>query len=315
MKPIDMVKIDAQNLDTYQKQWGEFVDAHKEATFDHTWVSMKSREFQGYAPQSFLFLQENTLVGLLPMYSEQFLFLRRYSTPGLLSKKLSFEKILPLIKPYFFWNDVYLTINTCDQTITTNDHKKDTLAYTFVLDLKNKTETDVWQQDIEKESRNLVRKAEKNGLTSTLTKNAADVEQWYPIYVKKMTEYRSKPYPREYFAYLLSQCPQSNILLVLYNKQVIAGAFLVVYNNQCSNPYAASDSSYLQHAPNNFMYWKCIAFALKKQCTSFDFGPSLITDRVAQFKQSMGGKPYPFEHHIVLNKLWYGLFKIYRKIR
>ena len=314
---IEVIKIDKNNSEEYKERWEQFLvtfPQQNEIIFEHTFVSIASKPLQGHDIFSFIFLQQGNIIGLLPMYREKFLFLQRFVTPGLLSTMLTFKDAFSLIKKEFSLTAVYLAVFNRDfkRSNTTND---DEVAYTYLLDLKNKTADDIWKNDLEKDSRNLVRKAMKNGVTATITRSQEDLKLFYPLYVEKMKQFGSHPYPLDYFTTLLKYYRESYVVNVRYQQNIIAGALLIMYNKTCSNPYAASDSQFLHRAPNNFMYWECITFAVLKQCTLFDFGPSMPNNPVAKFKESMGGKPYLFEQLIILNKFWYQLFKLYKNLR
>ena len=189
-----------------------------------------------------------------------------------------------------------------------NDSNK-LLAYHFVLDLKNKTEKDIWKNDLNKKSRNMIRKSEKRGLNIEISNSKNEFKKFHPIYLKKMKKFGSKPHTLQYVDFLSENFPEFKVLNVYLDGKVIAGGTIYIHKGRMVNQFAASLENFVTYAPNNFLYWNMIKHALKKKCSSIDYGPSLIIDNVAKFKISMGGKPVLFEEHLVLNKYWYWVFR------
>jgi len=298
------------NKKLHEKKWNKFIEK-RDVSFENTLIYLDSMELNNFKNKSILVLnQKNEIKGIFLLLEEKFFFLKRYKSSGFLGD-IDFDEIFPKIKKKLAGLGVYIQMNTAQQK--GDDNKL--LAYHFVLNLKNKTEQNIWKNDLNKKSRNMIRKAEKSGLKVKISDSKDELKKFYPIYLEKMKKFGTKPHTLHYMKFLIDNFPDFNVLNVYLNGKVIAGGTVYIHKGNMANQFAASLENYVIYAPNNFLYWNMIKLALEKKCSSIDYGPSLITDNVAKFKISMGGKPVLFEEHLVLNKYWYWLFRnIHRPI-
>jgi len=304
-KDFKILFLNKKNRKLFEDKWNEFTETSG-ASFESSLTFLDSMELDGLNNKSILVVDKNNeLKGIFPLMEEKFLFLKRYKSLGF-TGKLNFKKLLPSIRKKLGTLAIYIQINE-EQKNKKIENKM--LAYHFILDLKGKTEESVWKNDLNKKSRNLVRKAEKSRLKINISDSREELKKFYLIYVKRMKYFGTTPHSFRYMDYLKNNFPGFFILNVYLGSKIIAGGTVYIYNQKMFNQFATSDDKYLKYSPNNFFYWNMIKFALEKNCNEIDYGPSLIDDPVAKFKISMGGKPILFEDNLILNKTLYWIFK------
>lgn len=308
---MDIIKITKENIDDYQAIWDSFIKRHKRGTFQHTMTYLKSRGVIGETIESFLLLQNDKIKAVIPLIKEKKFIFSRYKSAGFLTEGITFDDAFEIIKKYLAKNASHIEINSSE--CASQGSSENAIAYNYYLDIKGKSEKNLWEKYVDRKSRNLIRKAEKEGLKATISSKLEDLDKFYPIYVDRMKRFDKKPYKKEHFEFILNNHKDSFILNAFNDEEVVAGAFLIIFKKELQNPYAASKQSALNLSPNNFVYWEMIKFGLKKHCDKINYGPSLKTDNVSKFKKSMGGIPVLAEGHIVLSKPLFALFKRARK--
>lgn len=298
-------EINSKGIEKYKKEWNSFVEKHPEGTFFHTYYHLKFLELNEREIQSYIFLEEDKKIkGIFPLIKEKFLFLERYKSAGFIGE-FSFNEVLPLIRKYFSKKAVYLILNF-------PNYKKEPQECdicTFILNIEEKSLEGIWIKDLNKKSRNMIRKAKKNKLSVQISNSKEELKKFYSLYINKMREFKTRPYSFASLNYLLKNYQDFYIFNVYLNEKAIAGGTIILYKNILTIPLAASNFKYLKYAPNNFLYWKMIEFGIKKNCKLISYGPSKLNDSVAKFKMSMGGKPILYEEQIVLNHCLYKILK------
>jgi hypothetical protein len=291
-----IIQVNKETWEKYKQKWNQFVYHNPQSIFEHTSTYLESQELLGNENCSFIFEKKKKIIGILPLIKEKLGPFRRFKTSGLLgSGKFG------LIKKKISGTHI---INNEIKNTTGNP----SLAHNFILNIKDKSEEHIWKYELQKESRNLVRKALKNNLKIEFSRSMKELKKFHLMYIDKMKDFNVKPYPFNYFEYLIKNFNDYYVANVYLNNKLIAGGVMILFNKKLLLQFAASYLEYLKYAPNNFLYWHVIKFGLEKECDIIDFGPSLLKDNVAKFKKSMGGKPFLAEEHIVLNKFNYFLF-------
>ena len=299
-------EINSENIDQHEKEWNSFIEQHPEGMFFHTTYHLKFLEMNGREIQSYIFLGEDgEIEGIFPIVKENFLFLERYKSPGFIGN-IPFDEILPMVKKYFSKRAVYLILNYPNY----KKEPKENEVCTFMLNIEGKTLDEVWKKDLNKKSRNMVRKAEKNKLKIKISNSKRELGNFYPLYLNKMREFKTKPYTLDSLNYLMECWKGVYIFNVYLDEEPIAGGTMILYKDTITSQLAASNPDHLSYAPNNFLYWKMIEFAFEKNCKLVNYGPSLLNDPVAKFKRSMGGKAVLYEDDVILNQFLYRLLQI-----
>jgi lipid II:glycine glycyltransferase (peptidoglycan interpeptide bridge formation enzyme) len=292
-------KLDKNN----KEEWNNFVDKTPNGRFEHKTDFIDFLEKNKGNLESFLIKENNKLIATISLFKENIFLFKRYSSQGIVTKEnINVRKIIKeLIKKT--GKATYIRINKLNAKV------KKTVPETFILNIKDKTIKEIFNKELESRARRAIKKAERNNLKLKISNSKEELKKFYPIYQNKMKEFKSKESSLDSLKKLMKNKNYS--LFNVYSKdKVIAGGTMMIYKNMITNHLAASDKNYLEFAPNNFLYYNMIKFAKEKNLEIVNYGPSLKTDRVAKFKESMGGKPIGFEEHIILNKLPYSLFKL-----
>lgn len=146
----------------------------------------------------------------------------------------------------------------------------------------------IWAEDIKSKNRNMIRKAEKNGLVVEVSK---DFDMFTKIYDCTMDKVEADSY--YYFNCNYYDAIKNNDNFILLNVKkddlVIASAIFMGYGDYYHYHLAGSLKEYLKFAPNNLLLWESIKYACKKGYKRMHFGGGLtnsMDDNLFKFKSS-----------------------------
>jgi len=289
------------------KDWTKFFKNNKKSRFEQSINYLDFLEHNGKKNNNKIVYEGKRVVGLVTLVRENFLFFKRYNSNGILVNK---EKYIPVIINELkkqLKDGVYIKINDFRK----NSDKNNKYSYAYVINIENKSKETLWLKNINKKSRNLIRKCEKNNLKINISKSSNELEKFYPIYKKRMIEFGSTPFNLKSLKYLLKN--EKYIIFNVYKgSKILAGGTLVLENNKNLVLHlSASKKEYLAYSPNNFLYWEILKFAISKKFSKVNYGPSLLSNNVSKFKGSMGGKPILFEKHVILNPKLYFFYNLF----
>lgn len=158
---------------------------------------------------------------------------------------------------------------------------------TVTLDLTKGIDK-IWSEDIKSKNRNMIRKAERNGL---FVEKSLDFEVFKDIYRATMDKVDADSY--YYFNDDYYNEIKENNDYILFNvkkeNQVIAAAIFMGYGNYFHYHLAGSLKEYLKFAPNNLLLWEAIKYANEKGYKRMHFGGGLtdnLEDNLFKFKSS-----------------------------
>ncbi len=145
------------------------------------------------------------------------------------------------------------------------------------------------------ESKNLyrsIRKAEKASLSIADTRSAADLRDWYRLYLATIRRHRNFPRRLRQFQASMSLLGSAWRLVVVKKQgRVIAGGVFHDIGQTVELIYNASDDAYLSERPNHALYWRVIRGAAQRG-QSFDFGVA-ASESLRDFKEQWGAEPVP----------------------
>lgn len=146
----------------------------------------------------------------------------------------------------------------------------------------------IWEKEFNKENRNKIRKAEKNGLKVIVSRDFVKFKEIYEETMNKV--YAGKFY---YFSddYYNMMCMNNKFILlnVLTDEKIIASAIFMKYNNYFHYHLSGSLKEYLGLAPNNYLLWEAIKIACENGAKIFHFGGGLTDnseDNLLKFKRN-----------------------------
>jgi len=156
---------------------------------------------------------------------------------------------------------------------------------------------EIWQKRMSKKARNAVRFAEKTGVNMQTTNLRDSLSLFYDLYRDHYSHLNKKTATRGLDIYeKLSECFGDDVfVMVSYVDREPVGANLFTITGRCLTILNnVSLSRALRYKVNNYLYWKTIVFGWEMGARTFDFGGGPLLDVThANFKESMGGKPYP----------------------
>jgi FemAB-related protein (PEP-CTERM system-associated) len=139
-------------------------------------------------------------------------------------------------------------------------------------------------KSLRKETRNLVRKALKLGLTAEIYGQEA-LDDFYGVFAQNMRDLGTPVYSKSFLHEIWRVFPADTyICLVRHQNQVIAASFMTGFRDRLEVMWGSSLRRYLSLAPNMLLYWRMLRFAAEKGFRVFDFGRSTVGSGPHRFK-------------------------------
>lgn len=169
-----------------------------------------------------------------------------------------------------------------NQEIASSRMKTFYSRHTVALDL---TDDDIWMHQISSKNRNMIRKAEKEGVTIV---ESNDYETFRKLYDGTMTDLHAESFyffPQSYYDEY-KQTFKDNCLLcfAMLEGKIIAGSMFMFSDDYAHYHLSARDREYSRYAANNLILWYGIQKAKERGCkwlhlgggTTGDDGDSLL---------------------------------------
>lgn len=160
--------------------------------------------------------------------------------------------------------------------------------HTIFVDL-DKDQAILWAE-MNKKTRNLIRKAEKNGISIEMTDNREDLERFAELYLETMKKNQAHNkyfFPKHFFENTVTLL-DSNISLFVakLNNKIISAALFIHKYDYIHYHFSGSDKKYLKYAPNNLLIWRVILWAKEKGYKKMHLGGgSGKDDNLFRFKE------------------------------
>jgi len=198
---------------------------------------------------------------------------------------------------------------------------------TIQLDLRQSEEELLSQ--MRKTTRYLIRRAEKEGVKTEISKNIDDIDLLYQLQLETAKRHHFVPFSKEYFEKHFRIFLEDNQIVLIksiYQKEVLCIGMFVFYGDTAVYHYAGSSSKYVKIPGSYAMLWRAIKEAKNRGCRIFDLWGIAPTDNprhrfagVTVFKKGFGGKRIDYLHAQDLPLKWfYWLsfgFEIIRKLK
>ena len=140
--------------------------------------------------------------------------------------------------------------------------------------------------------RNLVRKAEKNGLTVREGSPEADLVGFYDLFAENMRDLGTPVYSPAFFREVCREFPESVRINVVEGERGAAAAGITIrHGNLVEMHWAASRRDLLRFSPNMALYWDSISWAADQGLEEFCFGRSTEGSGPWRFKKQWGAEP------------------------
>lgn len=148
--------------------------------------------------------------------------------------------------------------------------------HTVALDL---ADDDIWMHQISSKNRNMIRKAEKEGVAIV---ESDDYETFRKLYNGTMTDLHAEDFyffPPEYYdEYKQSFKNKSLLCFAMLDGKVIAGSMFMFSNDYAHYHLSARDREFSRYAANNLILWYGIQKAKERGCKWLHFGGGTTGD-------------------------------------
>lgn len=285
-----------------QLAWDNYVSSHPDASPYHKFAWLLSTE-KAYGHQTVAWVAENenhTIVGILPS-----VFIKPPIKKGKLSS-LPFCDVGGALADSTDINQQLLTAAlayTQQNNIPVFEHRQSielTKNTPEVLEKANKVRmlltlpenSEALFTGFKSKLRSQIRKAEKNGLTSSLGRDEKHLNGFYEVFARNMRDLGSPVHSKQWFEAIMNTYQDNMIISNIYKDDTVVGAGIVLFNGEkCAIPWASTNADFNRLAPNMLLYWSLLSFAADNGFTSFDFGRSTPGEGTYKFKQQWGCEP------------------------
>lgn len=142
--------------------------------------------------------------------------------------------------------------------------------HTVALDL---SDDDIWMHQISSKNRNMIRKAEKEGVSII---ESDDYDTFKRLYDGTMTNLHAEGFyffPQSYYdEYKQTFKGESMLCLAMYEGKAIAGSMFMFSDDYAHYHLSGRDREYSRYAANNLILWYAIRRAKERGCKWFHFG-------------------------------------------
>lgn len=146
---------------------------------------------------------------------------------------------------------------------------------------------------LDRKVRNLVRKAEKCGL-SVEEGGQELLRDFYRVFAHNMRDLGTPVQHRRFFEAVLREfSAEARIFVVRLGAEAIAASLTVSHRGSMEVPWASSLRAHADKAPNMLLYWTMLKAAIAGGHRTFDFGRSTPSEGTYRFKEQWGAKPLP----------------------
>lgn len=163
--------------------------------------------------------------------------------------------------------------------------------HTVALDL---SDDDIWMHQISSKNRNMIRKAEKEGVTIV---ESDDYETFRKLYDGTMSDLHAEDFyffsHSYYEEYKQTFHDKSMLCLAILDGKVIAGSMFMFSEDYAHYHLSARDREYSRYAANNLILWYGIQKAKERGCKWFHFGGGTTEnedDSLLKFKKEFSKK-------------------------
>jgi len=289
------------------KRWDEFVFACPEATFFHraAWQGIIKDVFRH--PTYFFYAEEaGKITGVLPLAHV---------------KSLLFGNSL-IALPFAVYGGVAASNTEVSQTLEDEAQKLAQKLGVDHLEFRNVNprHTDWPTQDlyvtfrkeilpdveanmlaIPRKQRAMVRKGIKNGLISTVDRNA---DRFFKVFADNVHRHGTPAMPKRYFDTLLQVFGDDCEVLTVTGPdgQLLSSVLSFYFRDEVLPYYAGDDESARHLAANDFKYWELMRRACERGVKLFDYGRSKEGTGPYAFKKNWGFEPQPLHYEYCLYK-------------
>ncbi len=296
--------------DAMQSAWDNYVRQHPAGTLFHLtgWKRVIEKSF-GFQPRYLAVEDETGIRGILPL----FLVSNRVQGRTLLSTPFAVYGGICANDDVAFSalqeaacqmardeNVEYLELRERQDYGDPAFHSKD-LYVSFDQVLPDSP--DALMKGFPRDTRYMIRKAQKEGLRSTV--ESGQLEKFHDIYAFSVRNLGTPVFSLKYFRNLVEEFGDDCELTMIWKgEEAIAGVMSFRFRDWIVPYYSGSLPEGRRYAANNFMYWEVMTRAMQNGLRNFDFGRSKLGTGAYAFKTqwNMQQHPLPYQYYLVRRK-------------
>jgi FemAB-related protein (PEP-CTERM system-associated) len=293
-----------------QKAWDSYVLQHEQGTLFHltAWKRAIERTFP-YKPRYLMAMRGNQVAGVLPLFLVSNVMTGRtlISTPfavygGVCADDEGARDALIEAACSLAHSEKveYLELRLQEVDPRPGFHTKDLYV---TLDTEIAPDSAVLFQRIPRDTRNMIRKGQKNGLCTT--HGHSELDTFFEIYARSVRNLGTPVFSRRFFKILMEELGEAlEIMVVWKDRLAVAAVMSFRFRDWILPYYGGSTLEGRRTAANNFMYWEVLERARQRGIRNFDFGRSKRGTGAYDFKAAWGmrERPLPYQFYLVKRK-------------
>ncbi len=129
------------------------------------------------------------------------------------------------------------------------------------------------------------------------------LNDFYTVYSRNMRDLGSPVQSKRFIDNILLHFPQNSWLIIIkLDQRPVAAGFLLGFKGTMEIPLASTIREVNPISMNMLLYWEVLKFAIKQNCSQFDFGRSSKNAGTYRFKQQWGAIPKQLYWHYWLGQ-------------
>lgn len=286
--------------------WNELLQTHGEYSFFHTaeWAKVL-QETYGYEPNYFLVRDGGRLRALLPVMKVNSLLTGRrgIALPFTDECSLLYEESpwgRRLVQSAVSWgkSDGWKSVELRGAKKLFPDAPAAVSYYGHRLDLE-KREVELFAS-LDNSTRRAIRKAEKSGVTVTLSGGTDAMKEFYSLHCRTRRRHGLPPQPFVFFSKICRHILSRNLGTVAvgrWRNRPIAAAVYFRLGTRAIYKFGASDESFQELRGASLVMWQGIRHLARSGAKTLDFGrTSLGNEGLRRFKLNWGAQEYRIEY-------------------
>lgn len=294
----------------WERAWDDYVYQHPQASPFHliAWKRAIQRAF-GFEPRYLVAEQGGSICGVLPLFRVRNPLMGSVllSTPFAVyggvcaSDEASANALRRAACEMAQEEDVqYLELRERSSSGNPDCHIKQ-LYVAFDQELPRGPEQLL--QGFPRDTRYMIRKAQKNGLAA-VTDNA-QLDSFYEIYAHSVHNLGTPVFGKHFFQIIVEEFQQQSEITVVWQKSwAVAAVLSFCFRDWILPYYGGSLLEARSLAANNFMYWEVMKRGVERGLRYFDFGRSKVGTGAYAFKTQWNMREHalPYEFYLVRRK-------------
>ena len=200
------------------------------------------------------------------------------------------------------------------------------LTADLTLQLQLAASEDELLAQMRKNHRNLIRRAERDGITTTVSQDSAEIQQFYDWQCYLAEKHGFVPFSKRFLRNQFEAFAADDQVLLIHSfmeDQLLASAFVIFYNGEAIYHYGISTPTNEKIPGSYAVQWRAIQEAKARGCQRYNFwGIAPEQDKnhrfagVSMFKRGFGGQEvaYLAAHDVPVSPLYWGTY-VFEQLR